>query len=375
MKDIFDNRYFYINKFLMSFIGQWPFHSARRNFVIQCFIVFSISSFFIVLIGGVIQVRHNTSKMMEGFPLIFTAFNSFVYFIVCSFKRNMLFRLFNDIKCNLEFWSSEKEQLIILHHVNNGRILTIYCTGILIITTILFISTSLTPQILNIVLPLNESRPKKFPFQVYYNVDCPEDYFYFITVHLISIGIIIVFIIIGAESVFSVLTEHACALFKIVSLQLQKIDPTESETENLKVLVLCIEHHKRAIDPYFLLMLVAYSAFIAVCLIEIVLNLNNIETFLRSVATLSTGLIYIFLNSFMVQRFMDYSTALSDTIYQGNWYEMSLKIRKILLLIMMRSRIPCKVTCGKMRDLTLINVSSLLQTSFSSFTLLMSVTS
>ncbi|XP_051168369.1 odorant receptor 49b-like [Leptopilina boulardi] len=383
MKDIFDNRYFYINKFLMCCIGQWPFYSAIRNLFIQCFIFLNLIIFFIITIGGAIKEHDSTEKVMEGLPIIFTGFNSLVYFIVCSFKRNMLSRLFNDFKYNVEFWSSKEEQLIIFNHANNGRILTICLIGSLFVTGILFFGTSLTSQILDIILPLNESRPKKFPFQVYYYVDCPEDYFYFIVIHFSFLGLIVVFIVLSAETVFAVFTEHACSLFKIVSLQLKKINSVNSEIENMKALIFCIEHHNRAFEfcrsieslysPYFLFMLVAYSAFISVSLIEVVLNFNSFEIALRCGANLIVGLFFIFLKSFLVQRFMDYGTGLADTIYESDWYEMSVKMRKILLFIMIRSRTPCKVTAGKLKDLSLTNVCSLLQASFSSFTLLMSV--
>ena len=74
---------------------------------------------------------------------------------------------------------------------------------------------TLTPQILDIILPLNATRPKKLPFPVEYFVNY-EEYFYWILFHIFVTAIIEICVIIGCESVLAVFTEHACGLFSII---------------------------------------------------------------------------------------------------------------------------------------------------------------
>lgn len=70
----------------------------------------------------------------------------------------------------------------------------------------------MAPQILNIILPLNETRPNKLPSSVEYFVDWEENFEY-ILVHMTITSIIEVCVLIGCRSTCSVLTDHACGLF------------------------------------------------------------------------------------------------------------------------------------------------------------------
>ena len=75
---------------------------------------------------------------------------------------------------------------------------------------------SVTPQILDIFLPLNESRPKKLPYQVYYFVNYSDEYFYWILSHILFNAISQMCVLIGSESILAVFTEHACGVFKVI---------------------------------------------------------------------------------------------------------------------------------------------------------------
>ncbi|RZC41684.1 7tm 6 domain containing protein [Asbolus verrucosus] len=53
------------------------------------------------------------------------------------------------------------------------------------------------------------------------------------------------------------------------------------------------------------------------------------------------------------------SNALTNSIYMGNWYEYDIKSRKALITLMERSKIPMKVTAGKILDLSLETFTTL----------------
>ncbi|XP_051173009.1 putative odorant receptor 85d [Leptopilina boulardi] len=384
MSDFFDNRYFYINKFFLSCIGQWPFHSARRNFIIQFFIFFALLICLVTTGAGFLRAWGDSDKMIECLPTIFTAIGCLVYCIIYLSKQKKLGRLFHEIKRDWEYWSSDREQLIIFNHANHGRIYTIFYTGCISGTLLTYLLMAVTPQFLDIVLPLNESRPKNLPFQMYYFCNYSEDYFYWIMLHISFNAIVEMCILIGSESILAVFTEHACALFKIIGLQLKKINSNDSEGNNLKAVIFCIEQHNRAIEfctiieslfsPCFFFIMGLNTILISASLIQVVVNLNKIDIAVRFGAFTGASIAHLFLNSLPAQRLMDYSANLADNLYDSSWYQMPVKIRKLLLLIMMRSRVPCKLTAGKMLDLSLRSVCSILQASFSYFTLLSTMT-
>ena len=73
-----------------------------------------------------------------------------------------------------------------------------------------------SPQFLDIILPLNESRIKKLPYEVYYFINYSDSYFCWIMSHISLTSTLEMFIFIGSESILGVFTEHACGLLKII---------------------------------------------------------------------------------------------------------------------------------------------------------------
>lgn len=74
---------------------------------------------------------------------------------------------------------------------------------------------SLVPTFLNIVLPLNESRPRSFAIKVEFNVD-QEQYFVPIFIYTTAIIVVGISIMVGVDIMHITCTAHACSLFSIV---------------------------------------------------------------------------------------------------------------------------------------------------------------
>lgn len=86
------------------------------------------------------------------------------------------------------------------------------------IAVIVFMSMSLVPYILDIVLPLNESRPVLPPYRGYYFVDI-RDYFFQILWHAIVAWEIVVAGVIAHDCMFVTYVEHVCSMFAITGLE------------------------------------------------------------------------------------------------------------------------------------------------------------
>lgn len=77
-----------------------------------------------------------------------------------------------------------------------------------------FVLFSLIPHILDVVLPLNESRPMILPYESYYYVDT-EKYFFYIFFHvLISIEILMTTVL-AHDCMLLIFIEHICGLFAV----------------------------------------------------------------------------------------------------------------------------------------------------------------
>ncbi|XP_043464189.1 uncharacterized protein LOC122499757 [Leptopilina heterotoma] len=149
--------------------------------------------------------------------------------------------------------------------------------------------------ILNIIVPLNESRPRDLPFPVYYFVDYSEDHFYWVVLYVAFNSFWIITIYITFESVLATSIEHACGLFKLISFHLRMINVNEMEMENLKAVRFCIEQHNRAIE-------------------FVVTNLDDFEIALKFGIFLIASSTNLLVHNVFSQRLMDHSTEIADTM-------------------------------------------------------------
>ncbi|XP_014485793.1 PREDICTED: uncharacterized protein LOC106750171 [Dinoponera quadriceps] len=69
---------------------------------------------------------------------------------------------------------------------------------------------------------------------------------------------------------------------------------------------------------------------------------------------------------------VQFSTSLADAVYEVDWSSLSIRERKDLLMIMMRSTVPIKFTSSFLITLSLESYSNILKTSYSAFSVLQS---
>lgn len=91
----------------------------------------------------------------------------------------------------------------------------VFVAAYVYISTISFTITSLVPRILDVILPLNASRPTMLPYPAYYFVD-EDRYFYYIFFHMIICAIVCLTGLIAHDCMFFTYIDHICGLFAIV---------------------------------------------------------------------------------------------------------------------------------------------------------------
>lgn len=80
---------------------------------------------------------------------------------------------------------------------------------------ILSFLTSFVPKIIDLISPLNESRPLRHVIMNEYFVD-PQEYFYPIYFHMTSVIMIGITCFLASDAIFLVFTSHVCGLFTAV---------------------------------------------------------------------------------------------------------------------------------------------------------------
>ena len=75
----------------------------------------------------------------------------------------------------------------------------------------------------------------------------------------------------------------------------------------------------------------------------------------------SEAMIYCFASDYL----LDQSERIAQSVYFGNWYKMSIEIKKDMIFLMMRGKKPLHITAGKFFRVTRNTMLAILKTSYS----------
>ncbi|KAL0127103.1 hypothetical protein PUN28_005418 [Cardiocondyla obscurior] len=155
-------------------------------------------------------------------------------------------------------WKTEKtpEQLKIMKlYANTSRQLCLIYVAYVLSGVIIFFSLPLVPFILDVMWPLNQSRPVISPYPGYYFVDTRE-YFFKIFWHSIISWEIIFTAVVAHDCLLMTYVEHICSMFTMVGLDYESLfsncDKAMEITNNYKEIcrkkvVLLVHAHKEAL--------------------------------------------------------------------------------------------------------------------------------
>ncbi|EFN61074.1 hypothetical protein EAG_15050 [Camponotus floridanus] len=209
---------------------------------------------------------------------------------------------------------------------------SLYC----FISVYLFMSLSLVPQLLDVILPLNESRPILPAHPGYYFVD-EKKYFYYIFSHAIVAWEVAMTGIVAHDCMLLTYVEHVCSIFAITGFA-QLIEDTFSLTLAIQIML--------------------NTVMISITLLQVTQEDADVLVILKYVVYVIAQLIHLFCLSFEGQKLIDHSLQTRDTIYNSPWYKTPAKSQKMLLFVMRKSLQPMFLTAGKIYIFSLENFTS-----------------
>ncbi|KAK2587283.1 hypothetical protein KPH14_003010 [Odynerus spinipes] len=364
--DILEQRFYKLNYRLLSFLGLWPYQKSR------VFALFTFTGEF-----GVIA---------ECIPIWVTSINIGIKYHTYNLGVINVKALLDDMIADWKMWRYKKEESeIMVKFAEMARIYTLIYAIYLYIAMGGFLLATLVPPIMDMVIPLNESRSTKLPVVSEYFID-QNKYFYPIYAHVSIIITILVTIIIAADTQLMVFSCHVSALFAVVgfrlehylkgNITLEEMSDRQRE-ECYKHITLSIKTHERAIqfanriESLFSYSLLLQCGFNVVCmstsLYQIVILLGKSAEALKFISFVFAQLFHLFCASYSGQQIIDHSSEVYYKAYSGFWYEIPVKVRKLLILVMRRSLEPSRLTAGKLFVFCLESFSTILQTSTSYF--------
>ncbi|XP_011159794.3 odorant receptor 63a [Solenopsis invicta] len=391
-------REYNVNKIFLSRLGLWPFQSklVRNLLPIVCLILeISYYSFEILMLHD----HRDDSQMVFESCYQFVITTAFVVRLWNEvWNRDKFRRLYEAMNDHWDIFTNEIEVRILKHYSNISRKFTIVYSTMMYLLCSMFIIIPLTPTFLDIILPLNESRPRILAIEVEFRVDTDE-YFVLIFCYTTAIIVVGVSIMVAVDAMHFTCTTHACSLFSIVGEQIENITSTQhmrkcecdlNEEHELsrkeQVLyqqyVMCLKKYQIALKfvdilnsthqtvaVFFLLLICATLSLIGV---RIVYVLGQLEEMIRFTFIIVGALLQLLIMCYSGQKLIDESENIFHRAYAAKWYLFSPRLKSLLFITLYRSIVPCNLTVGKFCPLSMSTYATVIRAAMSYFTAFLS---
>ncbi|XP_066597167.1 uncharacterized protein [Prorops nasuta] len=173
------------------------------------------------------------------------------------YKQNDKFEeMFRRIR---EDWASEKydeEMKIKESYAQTGTVITKYITLTGCVSGFFFVfTTCFLTKILDLIIPLNQSRPLILPFNDDYFID-QEKYYYLILIHANLTVLVIITFFVANETIFCVHIHHIYGMLAVLGYRLEfiipnlKLDSKNQTNPYYDSISWCIQCHQETLD-YF----------------------------------------------------------------------------------------------------------------------------
>ncbi|XP_011878567.1 PREDICTED: uncharacterized protein LOC105567911 [Vollenhovia emeryi] len=389
--DIYDTRYFRVNKLLLSCLGLWPIQSPlQKNTFYYCAIL-GILIILLPQIAFLFNCVRGLDDVYDVLPLFIGAWLCLLKLTGLHWHTEKFRVLIEHVRYDWYLLAKHRDMRILIEYVEASRIFTL---GYLIFTstsTTCMVTTPFTMPLLDIILASNVTRPKQMPHPTEFFFDV-EKYFYILLAITFVGYAVCATIVIAIDSIYFALLQHACGTLAILSGRLKKLavndnskfmdhNSVSKEESDVKNLVQCIQLQIRVERLIHLI-----ESTFAICLftdigVGILLQCSACVMIVTHTELVRNGPLLVlqctrfFCNSWIGQRIIDHSSQISVAAYNGLWYQTSLKTKKMLLFLLMKCQTPYRITMGKLYVICLESYTMLMKTSASYVTLMVSLNS
>ncbi|XP_071650789.1 uncharacterized protein [Temnothorax longispinosus] len=390
------SHYYGVVKKLSSVSGQWPYQRPITRLICVILMTLSTISMIIPQIAKFVTCGGNLQCIFETMTSYMLTTVSLVKLYTCYFNRCKMKILIDQLFVDWNELETPEEYEIMKRYAMNGRRYSLGYSLYCYFAVYVFMSVSLIPQVLDIVLPLNESRPILPTYPGYYFVD-ERKYFFYIFSHAIMAWEIAMTGIVTHDCILLTYIEHVCSIFALVGFRFERLmylskrnnnDPVNishsyaSDTYRKRIAFSVYTHRKalkfaQLIEDTFSLTLgiqiVINTIMISITLLQITQQDAGILEVIRYAMYVIGQLIHLFCLSFEGQKLIDHSLQTRDKIYNSLWYETPTKSQRMLLFVMQKSLQPIFLSAGKIYIFSMENFTMIVQTSMSYFTVLSSL--
>ncbi|XP_044013823.1 uncharacterized protein LOC122856194 [Aphidius gifuensis] len=248
-----------MTKYLLSVFGAWPLQKVTTGrIILRTVVVLLVISSLLPQLFRVFTQFNDLDAVIESSAIAFLHLISIINAIYCFSNNEIEKKLLIQIRNLWESRLSEIERGYLEVYGNAGKKITHIYAISLYGTGMITLLTTISPILLDKILPLNETRPTVFLYRAEYFID-EEEYSMFILIHSWIVTPFQVTIIVGFDSLYAHYVQHLCSWYLIVghrmkniSTALDKINKNNNLFDENKRIILsfekCINEHIKALE-------------------------------------------------------------------------------------------------------------------------------
>ncbi|XP_063986121.1 uncharacterized protein LOC135167162 isoform X2 [Diachasmimorpha longicaudata] len=351
-ENIFLHGHYQRNRILLITLGIWPESPLWLTITTQCLLGLSTITILIPQYAFLIRVCHNLESLVTAMVEQLTVAIAYIKFYYCGTGKEWMQTMINSVK---EDWGEVDDSLVETLHIyaKKGYMRTTIYMATLYSITIIYCGSPLKSPILDVLYPLNHSRPRFFPLQVDYSIYGinANDYFITVLMHCFITVMVVVHFLVTIDTFISIMVLHCCGVFAVVGL---------AET----------------IETSFTMMygfVVFFTMVLMSCgLLQLIMKIDQPTEIMRGGSFDLASMLHLFFITLQGQELYDHSSELLEKIFSCNWPGMSLKAKQLISIMLMRSIKPMQMTAAKFFPLNIESFGKVLKTSFSVFTMMLS---
>ncbi|KYM94204.1 hypothetical protein ALC62_15159 [Cyphomyrmex costatus] len=226
------NRYYNINKVLLSKLGGWPTQSKFLKILLPTIMMSFVFSIGFLEFVRLSETWKTITEDCECFIMLIITFGAYCKLFTIVFKNKNIEHLLSLIDYHWHVFTHSLEIQIMHEYAIIGRKMTISYAVMIYSLMSLYMLIPVTPQLLDRFIPLNKSRPYKYLFDIDYSFD-REVYYYPVLLHSYLTTVLTMSLMIITDTSYISFAQHACSLFAAVGHRLENlVSERSSEKSN-----------------------------------------------------------------------------------------------------------------------------------------------
>ncbi|XP_032665196.1 odorant receptor 13a-like isoform X2 [Odontomachus brunneus] len=360
------DRYHGFTKRLSSLVGQWPYQNKKEKLLRMSITTTAVLVMHVPQVCKFFNCNKDLNCIFGTVPVYILVLVIILKLYMGNLRSNKIKALTDRVFIDWKRLRNQQEYEIMMTYVASARWIVRFYFTICLITCIIFVSVALIPHILDVILPLNESRPIVLPYEAYYFVDERKYFFYIFLQGVITIHICLM-VLLAYDTMFMTFVEHVCGIFAVAgfrfgSLVRKDIDDVKIVNNDLgdtynKRMACCVNAHWAALEfaehlenTFSLnigIELLVVTIGISITLFQVTLRSGDTVEAVRYVLYVLAQMVHLFIFCWEGQRLIDHSLLMRDKIYSCTWYKKSAKSQRLILDVLQRSLRPKFLSAGK----------------------------